>query len=270
MAWDSTWRTEARGSISSTHSTPPRLACRWAKASPNWRAISGVSAAPASRTTWVSGSSCSAARTRWIRPFCRVIRPTKTTDGRSRSMPRPVDDVGAGVRRELVGVDAVLDHVHLVGVQVGVGLQDVRAHPGADRDHRVGGLEGGPLGPRRQLVAAAELLGLPRPVRFERVGAHHVRDAVQQPGQVPGQVGVPGVGVHQVDLGDRRHHRQVGAEDPQRGVRPRRVGLGVRRGALPRLAHALHVDVDQLAQLRHQLGHVDARRRRRSTVGTPG
>ncbi len=32
----------------------------------------------------------------------------------------------------------------------------------------------------------------------------------------------------------------------------------MRGGALARLAHALHVDIDQLAQLRDQLGDVDA------------
>ena len=50
-------------------------------------------------------------------------------------------------------------------------------------------------------VAAAELLGLPRPVRLERVRGQHVRDAVQQRGEVAGQVGVPGVGVHDVAAG---------------------------------------------------------------------
>ena len=37
---------------------------------------------------------------------------------------------------------------------------------------------------------------------------------------------------------------------------PSGIVLRVRGRALARLAHALHVDVDQLAQLRHQLGHV--------------
>ena len=87
VACDSTWRTWARGSICSIQITFPRVSRTRAKASPICWAISGVSGAPASSTSWVSGSRCSAARTRWIRPFCRVIRPTKTTEGRSRSIP---------------------------------------------------------------------------------------------------------------------------------------------------------------------------------------
>ena len=53
--------------------------------------------------------------------------------------------------------------------------------PGADGDDGVGAQHGGALGPARQRVAAAELLGLPRPVRLERVGRRDVRDVVQQP-----------------------------------------------------------------------------------------
>ena len=85
-----------------------------------------------------------------------------------------------------------------------------------------------------------------------------MRDVLQQAGQVAGQVGVPGVRVDQVDLGYGRDHRQVGAEDPQGRVGAGRIVLRMGGGTLPRLAHALHVDVDQLAQLGHQLGHVHA------------
>ncbi len=65
--------------------------------------------------------------------------------------------------------------------------------PSTDRDHRVGGEVRGPLHPARQPVAAAELVGLPRPPRLQRVRRDHVRDAVQQPGEQPRGVGVPGV-----------------------------------------------------------------------------
>ena len=50
--------------------------------------------------------------------------------------------------------------------------------------------------------AAAELLGLPRSQRLEAVRRHDVRHAVQQGRGVPGEVGVPGVGVDQVGAGD--------------------------------------------------------------------
>ncbi len=49
--------------------------------------ISGVSGAPAHSTTCTSGGSSAQARRNSGSPFCRVIRPTKTTDGRSGSTP---------------------------------------------------------------------------------------------------------------------------------------------------------------------------------------
>ena len=39
---------------------------------------------------------------------------------------------------------------------------------------------------------------------------------------------------------------------------PAGIVLRMGGGALPRLSHALHIDIDQLAQLRNQLGHVHA------------
>jgi len=48
------------------------------------------------------------------------------------------------------------------------------------------------------LVATAELVCLPGPVRLQRVRGHHVRHVVQHRAQVPGEVGVPGVGVQDV------------------------------------------------------------------------
>ena len=50
-----------------------------------------------------------------------------------------------------------------------------------------------PLAQARQRVAAAELLGLPRAQRLERVHGRHVRDAVGELGQVAAEVRVPGV-----------------------------------------------------------------------------
>ena len=51
---------------------------------------------------------------------------------------------------------------------------------------------------------------------------------------------------------------------------PGGIVLGVGGGALPRLAHALHVDVDELAQLRDELGDVDSRAAVDATAGTRG
>ncbi len=123
-----------------------------------------------------------------------------------------------------------------LGSSAGIGLQHVVAHARADRDHRVGGLDRGLLHPRRHPVAAAELFGLPRPHRFERMRGQHVRDAVQQRGEVPGQPGVPGVRMHDGGLRGGVGHHQIGRQRRQRrvGALERRVGLvhdRARRGA---------------------------------------
>ena len=147
-----------------------------------------------------------------------------------------------------------------LGSSAGIGLQHVVAHARADRDHRVGGLDRGALHPRRHPVAAAELLGLPRPHRLQRMGRQHVRDPVQQRGQVTGQPGVPGVRVHHRGGRGRVDHHQV-----RRQRRQCRVGALERRIRLrdecarPRCAHAVHVHLAQVAQLRDELGDVHAR-----------
>ncbi|MPM19878.1 hypothetical protein SDC9_66305 [bioreactor metagenome] len=172
----------------------------------------------------------------------------------------PLDDVGVRVGGELFGVDAVEHHMDLLGVQLGVGLEDRRPHAVRHGDHRGGAVVGGALGPGRQVVAAAELFLLPRAVRLEGVGGDDVGDLAEDAAQVAGQVRVPGVRVHQVQpVRQRGDHRQIGAEDPQGGVGPGGVVLGVRGGTLPGRSHALDVDVDELAQLRDELLDVDAR-----------
>ena len=60
-------------------------------------------------------------------------------------------------------------------VDARVAAQDVLAHALAHGDDRVRRLEGGALDERRDAVAAAELLGLPRPHRLQAVGGHDVR-----------------------------------------------------------------------------------------------
>jgi len=54
---------------------------------------------------------------------------------------------GAGVRRVLLRVDAVVDHPHAPRIQRRVGLEHVAPHPLRDRDHRVGGLQRDLLAP---------------------------------------------------------------------------------------------------------------------------
>ena len=116
-----------------------------------------------------------------------------------------LDDVGVRVGGVLLGVDPVVDHVDLAPVDVRVGRQQVaRACPRTRRRPRTRPRPP-PSRPGRQRVAAAELLGLPRPQRLQRVHGDDVRDVVEQPAQVAGQVGVPGVRVRH--LARRRARR---------------------------------------------------------------
>ena len=57
------------------------------------------------------------------------------------------DDVCARVGLEFLGIDAVLDHVHFVRIEIGIGVEDVLAHAGTDGDHRICGFEGSLLSP---------------------------------------------------------------------------------------------------------------------------
>ena len=87
-----------------------------------------------------------------------------------------------------------------------------------------------------------------------------MRDVVQQRGEVPGQVGVPRVGVDEVAALDAGRHLQIGGEDAQRrvGAGRARIVLRVGGGALAWRAEAVHVDVDEAAQLTHEEVDVDA------------
>ena len=62
------------------------------------------------------------------------------------------------------------------------------------------------------------LLGLPRAHGLQGVGGQDVGDAVEHAGQVPGQVGIPGVGVDDVGVLDAGDHLQVHPEGLQGGV----------------------------------------------------
>ena len=123
-----------------------------------------------------------------------------------------VEDVRAVVGAVQGGVDAVVHDVHLGRVEGRIAGEDVLAHGAGDGDHGVGGLDRGALGPARQGVAAAELLGLPGAQRLQGVGGHHVRDAVQQ-----------------LARGGRRGWRTRCGSGRVRGLRGRRPWPGPRR-----------------------------------------
>ena len=236
-------------------------------------AISGVSGAPARNTSCTSGGSSFAARNRYGRPFCRVIRPTNVTLGACRVDAEAGDDVGFPVGCVLFGVDAVVHHLDPVRIDRRVGGEHVALHAVRHGDDRVGGLQRGALDPRRQRVAATELFGLPRPERFETVRGDDVRHAVQQLRDVPGEVGVPGVGVHQVGAGAAGDHLQVDAHRAQGRVGLReagRVGVGDDARLVAGRTEAVHPHVGQRAQASRRGTPRGHRRRRRPPAGTRG
>ena len=87
-----------------------------------------------------------------------------------------------------------------------------------------------------------------------------MRDPVQQAGQMAAHVGVPGVGVHQIAASSLIGHSEVGGQRAQRGVGTfeKRLVLGVCRGAVAWIAHAVHVDLGQLDQLADEEVDVNA------------
>ena len=150
----------------------------------------------------------------------------------------------------------------LVGFNARVGLQDGLLHAGGDRDDRVGVLHGVLLRPRGDVVSSAELLALPRAVWLEGVGGDYVRDAVEAPGQVTAEAGVPGVGVGDVNIGGRVGHPQSGGKrlDGPVGLRQLRIDA-VDEDVLffARGPHAVNGYVNNLAHEAGQLRHVHAR-----------
>jgi hypothetical protein len=92
------------------------------------------------------------------------------------------------------------------------------------------------------------------------VDRHDVRLAVQQGGQMAGQVGVPGVRVHDVAVARGRGDAQVHAQRLKCLVRMRELGIGgVRVRIGPRTAEAVDVDVCQPAQLTGEVLDVHTR-----------
>ena len=132
--------------------------------------------------------------------------------------PEPVEHVTVPVGAVLVGVDPVVDHLNPVGVDGRVARQHVRSHGGGHGDDRIGRFDRLPFRPPGQRIPPAQLLRLPRPQRFETVARHDVGDAVEHLRHVPGQVGVPRVGVDHFGRGDRVHHAQIDRERLQGGV----------------------------------------------------
>lgn len=86
-----------------------------------------------------------------------------------------------------------------------------------------------------------------------------MRDVVENTGEQTSEIGIPRVGMDEVDLvRDGIDHGQVCAEGPQRAVGTFRIVLSVGGGFFTRLSHALHIDVDEGAKLGDELRDVDA------------
>ena len=183
---------------------------------------------------------------------------------------------GSGAKKS--GVDAVVDDVDPVGRHLEV-REHVVARPLAHGDHRVRRLERGPLDPARQVVAAAELLALPRPQRLERVDGHHQRHRVRPLHQQARQVAVPGVAVDEVRVGRVGGHGQVAGEGLPGGAQPLVAGRQVARrrvAAAPAIlppasslvAEGAHLDRDRGRAARASAPRRASRPRRRRWAGT--
>ena len=176
--------------------------------------------------------------------------------GASRVDPEPLDARPAGRRAVGVGVDSVRDDVHPLGCDRVV-AEKVPSHLRRDGDDRVRGLEGGALGPRRDVGAPAELLALPRPERLDRVSGHDQRDAVDEPGQETAERGVPGVGVDDVGVRRPDTETEADAEGPDdRRERVRALGSVDR---LRRRPVALHHEAPGLDVVAAEGSHLDGR-----------
>ena len=181
----------------------------------------------------------------------------------------PVGDelVDGGVRREEVGVDAVVNHLHSRRIDL-VQAQHIAPSLPADGDDAVRRLERVPLDPARQVVAPAELLALPGPQRFERVQRDHQRNTTRLTDQAPAEVGVPGMAVDQVRVGAIGGHRQAAlhrvprraqAFVPGRRPRARWVAAHLPAGLIHGLvAEGPHLDLDLAPQSPGQFGDVEA------------
>ena len=100
-------------------------------------------------------------------------------------------------------IDAVVDHVDPRRIDVEK-LQQILAGGFRHGDDRIGHLNRGPLNPDGKIVAAAELLALPRAQWLQRVHSEHQRQRVIQFHQNARQVRIPRVNVDEVRIRSRR------------------------------------------------------------------
>ena len=181
-------------------------------------------------------------------PFCRVIRPTNSDDGPVRvdaeSAEHGVAWPGrARYRRRCRSRCAPRAPGRVQ--RAGSSRRTSARMPSLTAITASARLVRGPLDPRRDPVAAAELLGLPRPQRLQRVRGHaRAGRRSSSAARCPAMFGVPGVGVHDVGAATRVGHHQVRRQRRSAGLAPVRRRVGLRRTRRrPRRADAVHVDV---------------------------
>jgi hypothetical protein len=128
--------------------------------------------------------------------------------------PMALQRLGAGVRTEGQGVDPVVDDMDTGRVHVEM-VEDVLAGRVAHRDDGVRPLERLALHPGRGVVAAPQLLPLPRPQRLEGMDRDDERQPIPLADHQAPEVGVPGVAVDEVRRRGVASHGQVPAERRQ-------------------------------------------------------
>ena len=109
-------------------------------------------------------------------------------------------------------IDAVIDDMNAVGIDIGVGLLNISLGSLRNRNHRVGVHNCRPLHPRTHRVTAAELLGLPCAERLKRMRRQNKRNPVQLLSQKSRHRYVPCVRVDNIDSLKRFDLRQIQTE----------------------------------------------------------
>ena len=132
-------------------------------------------------------------------PFCRAMRPTKKHVRRARIDAEFLQRAGGFHAPVFVEVDAVVDDVDALLGHVEE-PQDVGLRARADGDHGVGHFDRGLFHPAGKVVAAADLLALPRAQRLERMHREHHRDAVVHLRHDAAEMRVPSVQMHHVGV----------------------------------------------------------------------
>src|SRR5262249_17296393 len=174
--------------------------------------------------------------------------------------------VGCTDRPIFLEIDAIVNHVDAFRIDIKQPL-DVASGFAGDGDDRVRHFECGFLDPEGKIVAAGELLALPRPQRFQRVGRDDEWNAVVLFGQNSPEMTVPSVTMNEIGVDVRGVECEItlnGAEN--RLQRFRTSELTRVEIVSPHLQSALfeilipeatNIDIDRFRQFAREIAHVD-------------